>query len=76
MTNELNGSETVTFHKSSQNCSQQKRTFASSVNRNDYHTILNLNNALSSDLVIRKCFIIGSFRARENVSNQLHVYHL
>ena len=37
---------------------------------------LNLNKALSSDLVIRKSFIIGPFHARENVSNQLHVYHL
>ena len=43
---------------------------------NNYHSILNLNKALSSDHVIRKCFIIGSFYARENVSNQLHVYHL
>ena len=50
--------------------------FRVSVNMNNYHSILNLNKALSSDHVIRKCFIIGSFYARENVSNQLHVYHL
>ena len=43
---------------------------------NNYHSILNLNKALSSDLVIRKYFIIGSSHARENESNQLHVYHL
>ena len=64
--NELNGSERVIFHT---------ELFASSVNVDNYHSILNLNKALCSDLVIRKCFITGSFHARENVSDKLHVYH-